>query len=603
MVNPPMQAQAPSEPLVSVIIPTHNRAELLERALRSVLAQTYANLEVVVVDDASADDTRSLLTRLGVAGLSYVRHEVARGGSAARNTGIRIARGRYIAFLDDDDEWEPEKIRRQVPLLDRYDAILCMYSMDGRAIKGGGGVSVGLEELRRGFVRGGSASALIVKAEIAKELLFDDTLPRCQDWDFCIRLAQRYTLGCLDEALVRYNDGAHARVSNAVTTLPAAAIEQRYRMLEKHRSFFGEKWYKRHMARFLLYALRSRSDAPALLWHAGSRYGFFNVARVLGRQLWALIVVSVVSAAPRPAAGVQSSVAGTASKALVSVIIPTYRRCGIVARAIASVQNQTYQHVEIIVVDDGSPDDTASVVRGVDDSRVRYIRHDVNRGLPATRNTGVSAAQGDYIAFLDDDDEWRADKLEKQLAAIKDSDAVLCGALVNGSTLKSYRRTAVALADLRRDNGFDPSGLLVRAHVLRDLTFDEKLRQGEDWDAFIRIAQKYRIAYVPEPLVLYNDGAHERMTSSAKHLSGVELEKRVAILHKHRDFFGERWFRYHVARTLLSYVGSRSNKFNCVRYAVKRCGVLPVLGVLMYKFWSRISAQTMVELARPHKRV
>src|SRR3990167_9420175 len=96
-------------PVVSVVMPTFNLARLLERALRSALDQTYDNLEIIVVDDASSDDTPDVVKTVQDERVRYIRHETNRGGSAARNTGIRIATGEFIAFLDDDDEWESIK--------------------------------------------------------------------------------------------------------------------------------------------------------------------------------------------------------------------------------------------------------------------------------------------------------------------------------------------------------------------------------------------------------------------------------------------------------------------------------------------------------------
>ena len=133
---------------------------------------------------------------------------------------------------------------------------------------------------------------------------------------------------------------------------------------------------------------------------------------------------------------------------LVTVIIPTYRRATLLARAIEHVRRQTYRNLEIIVVDDGSPDSTGDVVRtnAAQDSRIRYVRHERNKGLPAARNTGIRAATGEYIAFIDDDDEWRADKIERQLRAMGDCDAVLCIALSNGRPLRLHERTDRALS-------------------------------------------------------------------------------------------------------------------------------------------------------------
>jgi glycosyltransferase involved in cell wall biosynthesis len=264
---------------------------------------------------------------------------------------------------------------------------------------------------------------------------------------------------------------------------------------------------------------------------------------------------------------------------LISVVIPTYKRAHIVKYAIDSARAQTHKNIEVLVVDDGSPDDTESVVRSIPDERIRYIRHEQNKGLPGARNTGIRVARGEYVAFLDDDDQWRRDKLEVQLKAVGDFDAVLSTAVVDGMPLRVHRRSSISLDDLRRGS-FDPSSLLAKTQVLREVLFDESLRQGEDWDAFIRIAQRFSIGWVPQPLLLYNAGVHARMTSEAKYLPGPEIEKRATMLHKHREFFGERWFRYHLADSLLSYLGSRPDRWQIVSYAIGRCGVRAVVAVV-----------------------
>jgi glycosyltransferase involved in cell wall biosynthesis len=274
---------------------------------------------------------------------------------------------------------------------------------------------------------------------------------------------------------------------------------------------------------------------------------------------------------------------------LVTVIIPTYRRADLVPRAIRSVLAQTHRHFEAVIVDDCSPDDTAAAVRAIADPRIRYVRHERNKGLPAARNTGVRAARGSYIAFLDDDDEWKPHKLERQLASIGDCDAVLCATEVNGLRVTRYRKERITAADLRKGNRFAPSGLLVKTTVLRDLWFDETLRVGEDWDAYIRIAHKYRIGYVREPLVIYYQQGQTSMTSEAKDLSVEDLERRMPVLHKHERFLGPFWMNYHVASYLLSFIGSRKRKLRHLIYTMRRCGVVPVTAVLVHKLRGKIS--------------
>jgi len=102
-------------PTVSVIIPTYNRAHLLDRAIRSVLDQTYQDFELIVVDDGSSDPTAEVIATFADPRIYYLRHEKNRGAAAARNTGIEASQGDYVAFLDSDCEWLPKKLLKETP--------------------------------------------------------------------------------------------------------------------------------------------------------------------------------------------------------------------------------------------------------------------------------------------------------------------------------------------------------------------------------------------------------------------------------------------------------------------------------------------------------
>lgn len=277
---------------------------------------------------------------------------------------------------------------------------------------------------------------------------------------------------------------------------------------------------------------------------------------------------------------------------IVSVIIPTYKRPFLVTRAIASVLKQSYQDFEIIVIDDASNDDTAAAVKGIVDSRIRYVCHEHNKGQPAVRNTGIAEARGYYIAFLDDDDQWHPEKLARQLAAIRNYDAILCGSRTTSNRNNLAYRGSIVDADvLKRGNIFVPSGLLAKSSIFRDLKFDVDLPRGvgEDWDMFIRMARTYRIGYLNEPLLVYDDSeTTPRITNEHANMSIQELERRMAMLKKHRGFFGPYWFNYHTASMLLTYIGKRNNKWEHISYAISECGVVPVCAVLVDKFRRRM---------------
>ena len=104
----------------------------------------------------------------------------------------------------------------------------------------------------------------------------------------------------------------------------------------------------------------------------------------------------------------------------VSVVIPTYNRASVLGRAITSVLNQTFHDLECIIVDDGSTDQTTQVVAGFEDPRLRLLRLPVNRGVGHARNVGIQSARGELIAFLDSDDEWLSQKLERQAACLRE---------------------------------------------------------------------------------------------------------------------------------------------------------------------------------------
>lgn len=279
---------------------------------------------------------------------------------------------------------------------------------------------------------------------------------------------------------------------------------------------------------------------------------------------------------------------------LVSAVICTFRRPDVVKNAIRSVQNQTYPNIEIIVVDDASPDRTKGAVEEIGNGRIKYLRHEQNRGPSAGRNTGIDAANGEFIAFLDDDDEWYPKKLEIQVRSCKENgfDAVLSASMSGDGGVRRFGRPEVTMDDLRRGNDFAPgSGLMARASVLRQLRFDESISQGEDWDILIRLAQmKYRIGYVSEPLYRVNDGNYGRLTNKGRNIEFEDLEKRMRVIYKHEEFFGQYWFSRHIAGMLLSHFWHRKEKLRQISYAIRRCGVTPVAAVFAEKVTSRIKS-------------
>jgi glycosyltransferase involved in cell wall biosynthesis len=200
---------------VSVIIPTYNRADRVTIAVSSVLAQTYTDFELIVVDDGSRDETMGALGPF-LELIRVIRHERNLGVSAARNAGIRASRARFVSFLDSDDRWLPEKLEVQARFFqDQPEAVACQTQEIW--IRGGRRVNPALRHLKpsgdifepsleRCLV---SPSAVMLRRSLLEEVgLFNESLPVCEDYDLWLRIACRHPIHLIDrELLVR--EGGH----------------------------------------------------------------------------------------------------------------------------------------------------------------------------------------------------------------------------------------------------------------------------------------------------------------------------------------------------------------------------------------------------------
>ena len=211
-------------PKVSVIITTHNRADMLPRAVDSVLAQTFNDYEIIIVDDCSTDDTQDVIAKFDDPRVRSLRHEVNKRQAAAINTGIADARGECIAFLDDDDEWLPAKLERQTALLDSSPPnVGLVYGWLDEVNGSTGRVTPSYRNTIEGDVFDNllaleipsPTSTLLVRASVAREVNgFDPRLRRHIDNDFICRISQRYHLAALPEVVARNHiDHGRGRIS------------------------------------------------------------------------------------------------------------------------------------------------------------------------------------------------------------------------------------------------------------------------------------------------------------------------------------------------------------------------------------------------------
>ena len=230
----------------------------------------------------------------------------------------------------------------------------------------------------------------------------------------------------------------------------------------------------------------------------------------------------------------------------VSVIIPTYNRAELLPRAINSVLDQSYYDYEIVIIDDCSADNTGDVIAKFTDQRIRLIRHERNKGQSAAINTGIANARGEYIAFLDDDDEWLPNKLEGQMAVFQSSPpevALVYGWMdriedSTGRLIPSYRNTFkgdIFEHSLALNIPGPTIVVLVRASVAREVDgYDKRLTRYNDADFICRVTQRYEVAVLPEVVAkAHFEHEHEQMGENTPRY----LTDAAKFLRNHMDRF------------------------------------------------------------------
>lgn len=290
---------------ISVIIPTYNRGSLIERSVKSVLEQDYHNLEVIIVDDCSTDNTKEVIGSLDDGRIKYIQHTYNNGANAARNTGIKAAKGDYIAFQDSDDEWMPEKLSKQVKIFDdsddknlgivytafwKIEETIKKYIPSKDILKTSGDLHDTL--LGTNFI---STQSLLIKKECLLNVgMFDEKLPRLQDWELLLRLSKHYHFYLVDEPLVNvyYTEGSISTNQKKLTDTLILILEKHYddfakdkKVLASYYCYISQQFYlasdKKETYYYCLKALKLDS-LKLKLW-------FILMSFLLGKSLHAKI--------------------------------------------------------------------------------------------------------------------------------------------------------------------------------------------------------------------------------------------------------------------------------------------------------------------------
>ncbi|MEO1765706.1 glycosyltransferase [Thiobacter aerophilum] len=452
-------------PKVSVVITCYNYGRYLSEAVGSVLAQTFRDFEIIIVDDGSTDDTPQVCERL-VADCRQVAIRVIRQPNSgqpahARNRGIREARGQYILCLDADDMIAPTMLERCVAALEADPTVAIAYTdrvdFDGvtELVK-----AAPYDPVRLPYQNHISYCALYRRCVWEDVGGYRDNVKGCEDWDFWVAACARGYYG-------RY--------------IPEPLF-----------------LYRRHDTGLYQHALAHFEEKRAqIMLNNPTLYRAEDLA-------WARATLARQAAAQQPLA-LHHDPGGP----LVTVIIPTHNRARLLADALASLVAQDYPNWEGIVVNDGG-EDVAAIVAAADPerSRLRYFCHPRSLGPGAARNTALKFARGEIVCYLDDDDLWRTDHLSTVVAALHEdgcdfvyTDAVLVPERIEPDgqrTVLGAGHNPYAHLDFSRERLLVANYIPIctwahRWELVRQAgLFDDRLPVLEDWEYLIRLARYSR---------------------------------------------------------------------------------------------------------------
>lgn len=499
-----------SSPKVSIIIPVYNGANYLKEAIDSALSQTYKNIEIIVVNDGSKDGgaTERIAKSYGNK-IKYYSKENG-GVATAINLGIKKMSGEYFSWLSHDDLYYQDKIEKQVNFLANLNFKKVFLYANYSILQNGCITPVVHNHemlirkpkysLLRGCVNG--ITILIPKTILDEMGEFDEVLKCTQDYDYWRRIEAKYEFVHMEDVLsiTRLHPGQDTVVSPKV-------VEE------------GD---------VLWVDMIKKLSTKEKIQYEGTLYNFyFEMVKFLETTPY----VGALQYSRDELARLEKELEASQFNPKVSVVIPFYNRVEETLRAIKSALNQTYQNTEIILVDDCSTDDISNVKKYIQKhENVKFLSLDKNAGPAAARNLGIKNATGDYIAFLDSDDEFMPEKIEKQLATMAkhnldvsytsyirrqgDQETVQCDPGLTGIVVPRIISNCTIAT---------PTAVVRKAFLTENnIHFDENFRIGEDTRLWLEIAKQAEILLVNEPLTVVNVGKATHAQDNSKLIIGIK---------------------------------------------------------------------------------
>jgi len=486
-------------PKVSIIIPVYNGSNFLKEAIDSALAQTYNNLEIIVVNDGSKDDgaTEEIAKSYGNR-IRYFKKENG-GVATALNLGIEKMAGEYFSWLSHDDLYYQDKIEKQIDFLNKLDNKKVVLYSNYSVLIGDKITPVkhnhemllrkNKYSLLRGCVNG--ITMLVPKSILDEVGEFDSSLRCTQDYDLWRRIQKKY------EFIHMQNVLSITRLHQAQDSVSERAVIE------------GD---------VLWIDMIKKLSIKEKIQYEGTLYNFYCE---MVKFLEATPYKATLEYCKKEFEALENEYAIQAIPNKVSVIIPFYNRPNQTIIALKSVLSQSYENIEIILVNDGSSNDISKLIKFIKKyNTVKLIDMKKNSGPAAARNEGMRHSTGDYIAFLDSDDEFLDEKIKKQLFMMLKHNP-------NVSYTSYFRRdggnetievdqelTGIIVPRIINNCTIATPTIMIRKKFLEEhsILFNENIRVGEDTCFWYEVAKYSEFLLINEPLTIVNvdSGSHAR---------------------------------------------------------------------------------------------
>lgn len=530
-------------PKVSIVIPVYNGANYIKFAIESAIAQTYQNLEILVVDDGSTDNTEAIVKSYGNK-VRYIKKPNG-GVSSALNLAIKKMNGEYFSWLSHDDTYEPNKVEAEVSFLKSHNYLgkkIIVFSDYYLIDKRGNRITEckkphqEIEQkpeyaLLKGHING--LSLLIPKKAFDDYGEFDTEMKCVQDYEMWRLMSKTYRFIHIPQTLVstRY----HAKQVSNVS--PLVATE-------------GNALYKR---------LLDAVSVQRMEELEGSEYCFMQE---FAKFYKTTPYDEIQKFCADRARAIFEKAKTEAPKKKVSVIIPFYNREEKLLRAIKSILRQTHKNLEIILVDDGSdkPYPKIQQLINANKSIIKLIKLKQNSGPSIARNTGIKKATGDYLAFLDSDDEFVENKLEMQLQHVVAAKAKVSHTSYvrdmedNQQVVHSGEETGHCERKLVYSCPIATPTVIIDRQWLLDsgIFFPENIEIGEDTILWLKLMKNnIYLVGIDEPLTIVHVGEAASAYTNEKQIIGLKNIIKYII---GDDYYSQ--FDYELSRLMEGYIHS-----------------------------------------------